>query len=320
MEVTYHIGAHATEGDRLLACLRANADGLSRKGVAVAPPDRFRPAAREAMLAARGLPGSADSQTALLAAMGVCRSGQGVPGRLVLSSESLLCVPRRAVEEGEIYPIVRERARWMRALFPDAGARICVAVRNPATWLADVHARFRDEVSFAEWLGSVSLPALSWARYVAALHEAVPDAEIVIWCHEDAPLLWRDILAAMVEPQASATDLETVAERAGELLPPAAAARLEAYLATCTDDAARHEARIAFLDRFAPAEATTGHLHLPMPDGPAIARMAQEITERYERDVAALGTCGEVTLLRPRTVGPHATAPDPRPAHGAPPA
>jgi len=308
LQVTYHIGVHATEGDRLLACLSANAAQLSRKGVVVAPPDRFRPAARDAMLAARGVPGSAASQDALRAAMGV----RGVPARLVLSSESLLCVPRRSVEAGKLYPIVRERARWMRALFPDAGARICVAVRNPVTWLPAVHARFRAEVSLAQWLDAVSLRELSWARYVAALHEAVPDAEIVIWCHEDAPLVWKDVLAAMIGPEGDATDLETASERTGDLLPPLAAERLDAYLAACPEPAGRQEARIAFLERFAPREATTEPCRLPRHEDVSMPQIVRDITEGYERDLAALHTCTEVRLLRPIDPGPRPAQPHPR--------
>ena len=295
MEVTYHIGLHSTDEDRALACLRANADRLRRAGVAVPAPQRARDTARKAMLAARGAPATTTAQTRFLTDAGV----QDRPSRMVLSSDSFRCVPRRALENGTLYPTASERARWLRALFPESGARICMGVRNPITWLPAVHARFGAETGFSDWVGDARLDDLSWIDVIARLHEAVPDAEIVLWCHEDMPLIWPDILAAMIAPEGDTHGLAALENVVSELIHPEAASRLEEHLAQTVKPSARKEACRAFLDRFARPDAMSSPLSGLMADTGWSADFAARVTDAYERDLAALRQVPEVTFLAP---------------------
>lgn len=293
MKVTYHIGLHSTDADRALACLLENAPALREEGVAIPPPHRARTMAREAMLAGRGTPADADAQARFLAALDL----REPPSRLVLSSDSFLCVPRRALETACLYPTAAERARWLRGLFPESETRICLALRNPITWLPEVHARFSAETTFTDWIGGTVLDELSWVDMVARLHAAVPDAELVLWSHEDAPLLWHDILEAMIAPDAGGAALAGAETFVCDLLQPAAAERLSEYLAQTTEASARRTACRAFLDRFARPDAMAMHLAAPEPGLDWPADLAARVTERYERDMAELRGAAEVTVL-----------------------
>jgi hypothetical protein len=292
MRFTYHIGLHCTDEDRALDCLLANAGALARQGCAIAPPDRFRPALREAMLELKGAPAPAAMQERLLDAV----TDMDAPAHVLFSSDSFLCVPRRAVADGTLYPLAEERAPWIRNLFPRSSAHFALALRNPATLLPALQARFRDSESWGDFLGRIRPEALSWAEMVARLRAAVPDAEITVWCNEDAALLWPDLLALLAATDDGAA-LEGHDAFLGELMTPQGLARMRSYLAENPPQDAGHRRRItaAFLDRFARPEAVEEEFDLAGWSADRLARL----TERYEADLARIDAMEDVRLLRP---------------------
>lgn len=292
MRFTYHIGLHCTDEDRALDCLLANAGALARQGCAVAPPDRFRPALREAMLELKGAPAPAAMQERLLDAV----TDMDAPAHVLFSSDSFLCVPRRAVADGTLYPLAEERAPWIRNLFPEAPAHFALAMRNPATLVPALQARFADRESWQEFVGRIDPEALSWTDMLARLRAAVPDAEITVWCTEDAPLLWPDLLARLAGTAPDAAP-EGGDDFVADLMSPEGFTRLQGYLAENPARDAGHRRRVvaAFLDRFARPEAVADEYDLPGWDADRVARL----TERYEADIARIGAMEGVTLLLP---------------------
>lgn len=106
MQVAFHLGAHCTDEDRLVRSLLKNRGVLASRGIQVPAPGRYRPVLREALKALRGAEASASMGETLLDAILDDDSAQ----RLVLSSESFLCAPRRAVEDGALYPLAARKA------------------------------------------------------------------------------------------------------------------------------------------------------------------------------------------------------------------
>jgi len=292
MRVTYHIGMHCTDEDRALDCLLSNAGALARQGCAVAPPDRFRPALREAMLELKGAPAPEAMQARLLDAV----IDLDAPRHVLFSSDSFLCVPQRAVADGTLYPLADERAPWIRNLFPEAEAHFALALRNPATLIPAIQRRFRDRESWQDLTARIAPEAMSWADMVARLRTAVPDAEITVWCNEDAPLLWPELLA-LLSGAPEETALEGGDAFLGELMAPDGFARMQSYLAQTPPRDAGHRRRVvaAFLDRFARPEAVEEEFDLPGWGADRIARL----TETYEADIARIGTMDGVRLLLP---------------------
>ena len=302
MRVTYHIGLHCTDEDRALECLLANADALAEDGLAVARPGRFRPALREAMLELKGAPAPPDRQSALLAQV----VDLDAPRHVLFSSDSFLCVPQRAIAGAALYPLVDERAPWIRNLFPQAPAHFALALRNPATLIPALQERFRKDESFEAYLARIEPEALSWVDMVARLRGAVPDAEITVWCNEDAALLWPEILALLAAGAGEAADrtrefdgtaLAGADDFLSTLMPEDGLARMRSYLAEHPPRDAGHRRRVvaAFLDRFARQDAVDEEFDLPGWTAPRLAAL----TERYEREIAELSHMDGIRMLLP---------------------
>lgn len=296
MRFTYHIGLHCTDSDRALKCLLQNEAALAARGTAIAAPERFRPALREAMLALKGTPAPGEMQERLMDAV----TDLDAPDHVMFSSDSFLCVPARAVSGGTLYPLVSERAPWIRNLFPDNPAHFCLALRNPATLLPALHSRFAEKESFDDILARTDPEALSWSDMVARLRAAVPDAVITVWCNEDAPLLWPEILALLAgapdDPDLPDT-LDGAGDFLAELMRPEGTIRLGSYLEQNAPRSASHRRRIiaAFLARFARPSAVSATYDLPGWTEERLARL----TETYEADVARIGQMAGVRLMRP---------------------
>jgi len=248
------------------------------------------------MLALKGTPAPGEMQERLMDAV----TDLDAPEHVVFSSDSFLCVPARAVSGGTLYPLVSERAPWIRNLFPDSPAHFCLALRNPATLLPALQSRFAEQESFDAVLARTDPEALSWADMVARLRAAVPDATITVWCNEDAPLLWPEILALLAgapdDPDLPDT-LDGAGDFLAELMRPEGTTRLGRYIEQNAPRSPGHRRRIiaAFLARFARPSAVSATYDLPGWTEERLARL----TETYEADVARIGQMAGVRLLRP---------------------
>lgn len=296
MQLALHIGAHCTDEDRLLRSLLRNRAALGGLGVAVPGPGRFRDILRQAIGSLRGAPASAGTQEMLLDAM----LDDGAPRRLVLSWESFLCMPPRAVDGASLYPMAGRKAAWLAALFPQAEPELFLALRNPAGLIPALAARLA-EGPRADLLDTVAPRGLSWVPVIEALRSALPEARLTVWCDEDAALIWPELMAALAGvpvPEAGGPALEGTLDRLRDLMTRDGADRLEAWL----DDrppataALRQRTVAAFLDKFADPSASEEELDLPGWDEALVAAL----TAAYDADcteIAAMEGVRFVTAL-----------------------
>ncbi len=292
MKVIYHIGLHSTDEDRALRCLLKNSEALARIGTVVTTPGRFRPVLRQAMLHLKGAPADRQTQEQILDAL----IEQDTPKRLLFSSDSFLCVPKRAIEDNVLYPLVGERAPWIRNLFPDAPAEFAFALRNPATFIPALHARFNDDESFGDYLARIRPEEISWVDMVDRLRASVPDCPLTIWCNEDTPLIWPEVLQAL-SGYPDDMRLDGLEDFLATLMSDEGIERLRAYLDSHTPRNADHYRRIisAFLDKFAEEDAVEMEFDLPDWTSDRIARL----TERYETEIAQIAEMHGVRFLHP---------------------
>ncbi|SDJ79617.1 hypothetical protein [Aliiruegeria lutimaris] len=292
MKVIYHIGLHSTDEDRALRCLLRNDSQLQQKGIVVAQPGRFRPVLREAMIQLKGQPATEEMQDHILEEI----TEIDHPQQVLFSNDSFLCVPKRAIQEGTLYPLVAERAPWIRNLFPGQPAEFALGLRNPATLIPALHARFAAEESFEGYLARIDPEALSWADMVERLHAAMPDARLTIWCNEDSPLIWLDILEAL-SGLPDASQLDGNYDFIASLMTEDGFSRLQAYLDGHPASGREHWRRIisAFLDKFARPEAVEEEFDLP---GWTQQRVA-DLSARYEADIERIAGMDGVDFLSP---------------------
>lgn len=193
MQVVFHIGAHQTDHGQLLRSLLKNADLLLAEEVVVPGPSRYRKLIGELTGTLRGAEPDEIVQETLLEAV----LDMDEPERLVLSSDSFICVPERALESGRLYNRAYKTA-WLRALFPGCETIFAMAMRNPATLLPALHASNRLKgVSYADFVGGADPRAFRWSDAIARIREANPRVPLILWCNEDTPLIWGDILRAL---------------------------------------------------------------------------------------------------------------------------
>lgn len=290
MRIAYHLGAHCTDDERLLRCLLKNRAPLSAEGIVVPGPARYRTLLRDTAMQLRGQPASRDTQAMLLDQI----MSQDRADRLILAWDSFLGYATGAVGTS-LYPLAGRRMAAFLQIFPETETDLFLGIRNPATLLPTLRkrlvARGTDIV-----LDGIDIDALRWSDVVARLREAVPDAPVTVWCDEDTPLLWPEILRA-VSGHSQAVTLSDTDDLLSTIMLPEGMTRMQAHLAENppADDDQRRRITWAFLARFARPEAIEQEVDMPGWDADTVARL----TALYDRDVGRLMRMAGVRMLTP---------------------
>jgi hypothetical protein len=291
MQVVYHLGVHCTDEDRLLKCLLKNRGLLAEQGTVVPSPGRYRKALREALRSLNGRPAPAEMQEALLGAV----MDEEHADRLVLSQQSFLAAPARALDMHMFYHEAGEKAAALDRLFPQAECEFHIGIRNPATFIPALFAR-TGESDFTAFVAGVDPRALQWSEMVTRIRNAAPGAAITVWSNEDTPLIWNELLAELAgnDPMA---ELEGRYDFLATIMTPAGMARMQSYLESRPpqNELQRRRVIAAFLDKFAIEEEVEIELDLPG----WTEDLVEEMTEAYEEDLFAIERMEGVRFITP---------------------
>lgn len=291
MEIALHIGVHCTDNDQLLECLLHNREALAEAGIVVPAPHRYRPAIRDTIGELKGDPANQDTQELLLDTI----IDEDAPKRIILSHEGFLCVPRRTVGNEALYPVAGQKVARLRNLFGKHNVQIFMGLRNPATFLPAVYARTKAP-DFDNFLAGADPMTLRWSSMIARMRTSAPDTPIIVWCNEDTPLIWPQILNRLVGSQ-DPIPLEGVNAFLGTIMGKGGLNRLEAYLKTHTPKTEEQRQRIvaAFLDKFAAADRLEDEIDLPGWS----ASYVDQMTALYDKDIELIERMPGVTYLTP---------------------
>lgn len=290
MRIVYHLGAHFTDEERLLRCLLKNRDLLAEHNIVVPGPKRYRTLLRETAIKLKGQAATVDAQALILEQI----MEEDRADRLILSWESFLSLPNYVLKDN-LYPAAGERVRAFSQIFPEIQAEFHLAIRNPASFLPSLYQRLKPE-SYSAFLAGADPFDLHWSDVVERILDANPDAPLTIWCDEDTPLIWPEVLRAV-----SGLSDDAVFEGEDDLLATLMSGegltRLRAYLESHPPQNVVQRRKIvsAFLDKFALPERIDMDFEMPGWS----ADMVAEITELYEEDVARIAAMPEVTFLAP---------------------
>ncbi|WP_127903322.1 hypothetical protein [Solirhodobacter olei] len=305
MNIVYHLGLHCTDEHRLETCLRQNAPALAAQGIVIPDPKVCGPILRNVVNAMQGAPSSPQTEETILDAVMI----QDEAARLVFSNEAFLCVRAHVLGRGRLYPNAGGKVSALANLLPSCAAEMAFAIRNPATFLPALYQSGRWE-SFEAFLSGADPLALSWAEMVGRIRAERPDVPLTVWCDEDTPLIWPEVLRA-VAGAAPGTALAGEGARLAGLMSPEGAARLADYLAArpAMPPAQRHRAVAAFLDKYALEGALEMELDLPGWTGALI----EDLSRRYDADVEEIAAMEGVRLITPWPLAP-AARPQPMPS------
>lgn len=293
MQLILHAGAHCTDDDRLLRTVVKNTRALRGAGVAVPKPSGYRKLLNGAMNA---LSGAQPAPDALDVFMSTVMADDAAPvERLILSSESFFTVPKMALGGCVIYPRAGERVRNLQKLFRGCAIELFIGLRNPATWLPAVHAATPHE-DFLTFLNGCEAEFLRWSELIGRLRAEAPALPITVWCNEDTPLIWGRLVREVLGLEQD-VKIKGAFDLLAEIISPEGMQRFRAYLDThpTMTEVQKRRVMIAFLDKFALAEAVEEVLDIPGWTDAVVDRM----TDAYDDDVYQISRMPGVRLIQP---------------------
>ncbi len=291
MKISLHLGAHLTDDDRLSRCLIKNRDLLAGQAIAVPGPGKYRELLRAATERLQGARASAETTAALLDDILNMDGAE----RMVLSSAEFLGPRGWAIRDSALYPQAAEKFSALRNLFPNHPVEAFLAVRNPATFMASLVDVAHDKAR--ERILSTTTPAdLRWSAVVNAMRAACPDVPLTIWCDEDTPYLWNDILRA-VSAHPDGVTLRHTYDWFAQVMRPEGLELMLNWLEHHPPQTEDQRRRIisAFLDKYFDAEKVDVDLNLPG----WTEDMVEVLTELYDQDMDAIRAIEGVRVLTP---------------------
>ncbi|NKB27126.1 MAG: hypothetical protein GKR99_06055 [Rhodobacteraceae bacterium] len=291
MQFVFHIGAHGTDAERLLIALRKNLARLGELDVGVPRPRIYRTLLNREALRLKGTNTTADEQAAIKSQI----LGSSNADRVIFDHDRFLGDERQAIANGTLYDGA-QKTTWLRALFPDDQVEFALGIRNSATWVPTMFAVYGGDQSFSEFLNETDPHSLSWADLVQQIQDANPGCRIILWCNEDLPLIWPEVLrmvADLEDDEVVDGDTDILAE----IMHPEGLKGMLEYIEARPPNsiAARREVTSAFLDKFVIEAEIEEEFDLPGWTPGLIAKL----TRRYEADIEKLAQMKDVVFIRP---------------------
>lgn len=291
MQLILHTGAHYTEEDRLLKSLQSNHDLLTQAGTHVPSPATYRGLFRDTLNAMYKTSASDGARDVLLDAV----MGDSDADRVIFSDANFFRTPATAVVEGMLYPAAPVRMMRMAQLFPEDELQIFMGIRNPATLLPVLYDVSADKSPPQFW-GDKDPLDVRWSDTLALLRDSAPEIPVTVWCNEDAPLIWGQIMREMA-------GLPTMAPLDGEfdlletIMRPEGMKRFKSYLASHPEMTMAEHPRViaAFLDKYVIDDALEEELDMPS----WTEELVEEMTEVYDEDVARIQEIPGVRVILP---------------------
>jgi hypothetical protein len=291
MDLILHTGVHYTEEERLLKSLLRNASTLQQRGVAVPGPSTYRALIRDTLNAMHKTPAAPQAREVLMDAFLDDAKYQ----RVVLSDANFFRTQGTALMGGVLYPHASVRMMRMAQLFSEDRIEIFMGLRNPATLIPILYGQAQKRDPLAFW-GRKQPIDVKWSETIAMIREATPEIPITVWCNEDTPLVWGDVLRAMggLDPDekiAGGFDLlATIMSKEGMQ-------RFRAYLEKHPNlsQLQRRKVIAAFLDKFALDGAIEEELDMPGWDDALVDQM----TDAYDADMEVVANIPGVRFIMP---------------------
>ena len=291
MQVIFHCGAHGTEEDRLLKTLLRNKDRFRGNGTAVPGPGKYRYLLKDCIAALQEGTATPDSRDVLWDA--ILEEEQA--DRVLLSNAHFFGSQRQAIEENQFYPEAEARLLSMQQLFSNDQLELYIGLRNPAT-LLPVLLENANPQRKAEVLSGLDPYHLRWSDLLIRLRHAAPNVPITVWCVEDMPLIWGQIIRDMAGLDVDAR-IEGGMDLLSAIMDREGMRRLRSYLAQHPDLSEMHKRRVfaAFLDKYANEDELEEEIDLP---GWTEA-MVDTVSEIYEEDMDQVQRIPGVTMIAP---------------------
>ncbi|MEM7596773.1 MAG: hypothetical protein AAF382_03685 [Pseudomonadota bacterium] len=290
MQIILHAGAHVTDENRLVTCLLKNAEHLDSIGTSVPDPESYRILLRDTIAAATDGGASAEAGNALRRALVLKEDVD----RLVISNDSFFGTHKMAVKR-MFYPASCSRLEAMRQLFPDDQLELFFAVRNPASFMPAL-LEITNFNSIEDLFRGYDPLSFRWSELFERIRAQIPDIPITVWCNEDTPLIWAELIREMGGLDPTQT-IEGEHDLLEEIMTDTGLKRFQAYVDSHPGMTEVQKRRViaAFLDKFVDDDAVEEEYELEGWTSDIIDQM----TELYEEDVFNIPRVPGVNLITP---------------------
>jgi hypothetical protein len=180
-------------------------------------------------------------------------------------------------------------------VFHSDDVEVFMAIRNPATFLPNCYEKTSHD-SIIDLLDGVDPRHVRWSDTLVRMREAAPEIPITVWCNEDAPLVWAQVIREM-GGLAHGDYVIGSFDLLGEIMSKEGMARFVSYLKKKPhmNEIQMRRVMEAFLDKFAIEEAVEEQIDLPG----WTAELVDELTDIYDEDVYTIGRIPGVQLILP---------------------
>jgi len=291
MQIVYHIGANCTDDDRLLKSLLKNVDAFASEGIKVPGPGKYRRIIRETIQNLNGAQPSPDTRDILLDTI----LDDEAVNRLIMSHSAFICIPNHIFEDGVFYGRAATKIAGFASAFPEDDIEIFLGIRNPATFVPAVYkeAKFTD---FTDYLRGITLDQIRWFDVIARIRSAAPKASVTVWCNEDTPLIWAQLIRELsgVDPL---TKITGGFDLLAAIMAPEGMKRFLEYLKSHPPQTEIQKRRIiaAFLERYVIEEEVVEEFDLPG----WTTEVVDHLTEAYEEDIYQIARMPGVNFIAP---------------------
>ncbi|TQS72501.1 hypothetical protein ERN12_01400 [Rhodobacteraceae bacterium] len=291
MQVVFHLGAHATDEDRLIRSLSRNPQHLSHHNVVVPHPRHYRMLLRDTLRSLRGASADPAASDALLSAV----TQQENVERIVFSHEFFMCVPTRVISDKGFYDMVPDKLPPLANIFPNADIEFYMALINPAVLIPSLVRREKD-LPYEDLMNGFDPLDLRWAPIIESMVQTARGHRLVLWCNEDLPLIWPEVMRSLAGlPDDLALNGENMILQS--LVSEEGLTRYKQYLRDTPPQSIeeRRDITTAFLDKYATENALRIDADMPGWD----EDLVDSVTEIYEADIDQIAAMPGVEFIRP---------------------
>lgn len=291
MQVVFHCGVHGTDMDRMVKTLVQNRDWLLKNGIEPVTPNRHRGIFEEALSALSGGSATPEMEEVMLDAILETDS----PRRIICSHPGFLGLPYRAISSGGIYATAGSKMAALANLFPRAEVEFFIAMKNPATLVPHIVSRIENK-TYDQIMGGIDPISLRWAPAIRRIQNAIQGRRLVVWCHEDTPMIWPEVVRRIATMPGD-VPLKAGLQILGDILHPEGIRMIRDELAKqprLTVDT-RRAIFAAALEKYAKMEEIEVPVILPGWD----QDLVDAITRNYDTDIAEIAAMSGVEFLTP---------------------
>lgn len=287
-QIAFHVGVHTTDEERLFRSLRLNADVLREQKIELCDNQLNEPILNEAAQALRGGIASPEMEEVVIDAL----VEEDDTARLIISRPTLLGVPRRLFNVTSMMEYTGEKMIELTNIVPTVEAEFHIGIKNPVTLMARLINRA--SISYDMLMNGTDPLKKRWGPTMIDVVQKLRGRKLVVWCHEDMPMIFPEVLHRLSGVSAETT-LKGGDRLLRDLLTPEGVKHLREEIADDMEITARRAAVEVLLEKYTRKDVMSMDIDCPGWTKDVVEQM----TADYHEDIAMIAALPGVEFISP---------------------